>query len=113
MPQATRPVFWAGLVGVPLLATTLVAYYYWYHVLVARGFGYLYNASLLYPPFRRAQFCLAIVLVAGLLTLELTRKHLSRPLRYSYVLVIGFGIALFVVGWIINAFAGTPFWHHP
>ncbi|PYK01138.1 MAG: hypothetical protein DME23_04730 [Verrucomicrobia bacterium] len=91
----------------------MVAYYYWYHVLIARGFGYVYNASVLYTPFRRAQFGLAIALAAGLITFELTRKHLSRAWRYGYVIVIAFGIALFVVRWIISAFAVTPFWHHP
>jgi hypothetical protein len=111
--ESTRPVFWAGLVGLPLIMATVIAYYYWYHVLVARGFGLLYNASLLYTPFRWARLGLAIALAVGLITFELTRKHLSRPWRYGYVVVIGLGSALFVVGWIIRAFAVPPFWHHP
>lgn len=113
MAKATRPVFWAGLVGVPLCAITAYAYYYWYQELGARGFGYIYNAMVLYVPFRRAQICLGLALVAGLLTFELTHKHLSRTWRYGYVIVLGFGAALFVVGWIVSAFAVTPYWHHP
>jgi hypothetical protein len=111
MTQSTRPVFWAGLVGLPLVAITACAYYYWYQILVARGYGYIQNMIFLDAPFRRVRLCLAIALPIGLLTFQLTRRYLTLPWRIGYTVVIALAIAFFVVGWIIRAFGTTPFWH--
>jgi len=113
MTRSVRPVFWAGLVGVPFLAITAWAYYYWYHVLVARGHGYIQNSIYLYGPFRRARLGLAITLPIGLLTFQLTHKHLALPWRIGYTAVIALAVAFFVVRWIIEVFGVTPFWHEP
>ena len=109
----TRPIFWAWLVGVPLLVITLGAYYYWYQMLLAQGYGYVFNDMMYQTPFRLARCCLATALCVGYVTYELTRGHLPKLLRGAYVLVLGFGIALFAVSWIVRHFAVTPFWHHP
>jgi len=113
MTRSTRPVFWAGLVGIPLVTITACAYYYWYHMLVARGYGYIQNAIFLDGPFRLARLCLAFALPVGLVTFQLTHRHLTLPWRIGYTVVISLAIAFFVVGWIIGAFAVTPFWHEP
>jgi hypothetical protein len=109
----TRPIFWAGLVGLPLVIITVWAYYYWYQMLVARGYGYMYNDIKFQVPFRLARYCLAAAVCVGLVTLELTRRHIPKYWRYGYVLILGFGMALFAVSWIVRHFAVTPFWHHP
>ena len=112
MLHSTRPAFWAKLVGVPLLLVTSYAYYFWYKMLVARGYGYLYNAMKYSAPFRQARFILLIALFIGLVTYGLTRRFLTRAWRISYVIVLGLGIALFVVDWIVHQFGTTPWWHH-
>jgi hypothetical protein len=109
----TRPIFWAGLVGLPLLIITVWAYYYWYQMLLARGYGYTYNAMKFQTPFRLARYCLAVGVCIGAVTLQLTRRHIPKFWRYAYVLVLALGVALFAVGWIVQQFAATPFWHHP
>jgi hypothetical protein len=109
----TRPTFWAGLTGAVLLVITAGAYYYWYQVLVARGYGYMYNAMKYQTGFALTRFCLFVALCVGCATYELTRQRLSKLCRSAYLLLLGFGIALFAVHWIVLHFAVAPFWHHP
>jgi hypothetical protein len=108
-----RPVFWAGLVGIPLLLATVYAYYVWYQVLIARGYGYVQDAIWLYAPFKEARWNLGIGLVLGFITYELTRPSLSRGWRLGYVVVLGMGVVLFAVNWIVTQFGPEPWWHHP
>ena len=112
MLHSTRSVFWAKLVGVHLLLVTSYAFYFWHKMLVVRAGGYFNDYMVLSPPFRQARFILLIVLFAGLVTYGLTRRFLTRAWRISYVIVLGLGIALFVVDWIAHQFGTTPWWHH-
>lgn len=113
LAHSTRPVFWAGLVGVPLLCVTAYAYYIWYHVLMARGYGQMFDAGKYYGELRRAGFFLLIALLIGIPTYGLTKRFLNKSWRIGYVMVLSLGIALVAVHWLIEQFGPTPWWHHP
>jgi hypothetical protein len=100
-------------VAVPLVLVTAYAYYFWYQMLVARGYGYVFNAGKYSGEFQQARLFLLIALVVGVLTFQLTRRSLAKSWRIGYVTVLGLGIALFAIHWIIVHFGPTPWWHHP
>ena len=103
---------WSKFGWAILLLAIIYTYYLWYHVLVARGFGYLYNAMKYQPMFRLGRVVLLIALVSGLINYELIRSSLHRIWRIGYLSIITLGIAHFVVHWIVVSFGPTPFWHH-
>jgi hypothetical protein len=72
---------WLLSVGLPLVIATSYALVLWRKVLIARGFGYIFNAQMYGPPFKRAQICVMCLGTLGLITYPFVRPALSRPLR--------------------------------
>ena len=110
MKEYLKSVFLAKLAMTPILFLTAYLYYLWYQVLVARGFGYLFNGMKYQMPFMFARLLLLIATILGFIIYQFTRKSLPIYWRIGYVLIIGFGIAHFIVHWIILQFGPEPFW---
>jgi hypothetical protein len=110
MKQFAKSLLAAKLMLIPLLFFVACTYYFWYQVLLARGFGYGFNAMKYRMPFAFARLLLLMAILLGLIAYHRSRNFLPIPWRVGYVLIVGFGIAHFIVHWIIIQFGPEPFW---
>ena len=93
-----------------LLAVTLYAYWVWYRCVRAQMHASVNDAIRTSPAYFAMGPYLAWSLAMGLLAFECTRRRLPRFWRWAYVLLIGFGGAVFAVHWIQARFGPRAFW---
>jgi hypothetical protein len=110
--QLVRPRGWLWLVALPLGILTAYVYFWWYHVLVARGFGYVLNSVRYAQPFETARVLLLCWVVIGFATYWLARGVVSKGWRGYFVVMMGLAAGALIVPEIIVSFGPEPWWHH-
>ena len=110
--QLVRPAPWVAAIALPLGILTAYVYFWWYHVLVARGFGYVLNSARYAQPFETARVLLLCWVVAGFATYWLARNVVSKGWRAYFVVMMGFALGVMIVPEIILSFGPEPWWHH-
>jgi hypothetical protein len=109
--QLLRPQIWRRTIAIPLGLATVYACFIWYHVLIARGFGYILNSVKYQRPFSIARTIVLCLVVPALLTYPFIRKSLSRWSRIYFIAILGVALGLLIVPEILDAYAPTPWWH--
>ena len=112
MRALVRPRGWIASVALPLGLLTAYVYFWWYHVLVARGFGYVLNSVRYAQPFETARLLLLLWVVAGVATYWMARGVVGKCWRAYFVVMMGLAAGALIVPEIIVSFGPEPWWHH-
>jgi hypothetical protein len=97
----------------PFVAVAAFAYRCWYHRLVDRGYGLLYNAMKHHDEFVVAQILFGFIGIGGVILFEVFGKRLPIWIQIVYRAAIISTITFFAVERIVVLFGPTPYWHHP
>jgi hypothetical protein len=109
--QFLRPQIWRRTIAIPLGLATAYACFLWYHVLVARGFGYILKSVKYTHPFSIARLIVLCLTIPALLTYPLIRNSLSRWSRIYFIVILGVALGLLIVPEFLETYAPAPWWH--